>query len=182
VFRGAAGLTLAVIAVLIFLTQERNRVYATPGGVWLDVIENGRDGTRAYWNLAAACDDHEAFDAAIEYADEVVARNPGLDVYDDLASSRLRKGDAATAERYLRHAVDAQTDAIDDGRLVAVRNVAHLALVLHMQGKTAEAKSLTAEHFEHVRSTLGDDHPWTRKLMAIRAGTAADGDGARSDR
>ena len=180
--RGAAGLTLAVIAVLIFLTQERNRVYATPGGVWLDVIENGRAGTRAYWNLAVACDEHEAFNAAIEYADEVVARNPSLDVYDDLVGSRLRKGDAATAERYLRHAVDAQTDAINDDRLVAVRNVAHLVLVLHMQGKTAEAESLTAEHFEHVRSTLGDDHPWTRELMAIRAGTAADGDGATSDR
>jgi hypothetical protein len=180
--RGAAGLTLAVIAVLIFLTQERNRVYAIPGGVWLDVIENGRAGTRAYWNLAVACDEHEAFDAAIEYADEVVARNASLDVYDDLVSSRLRKGDAATAERYLRHAVDTQTDALDDGRLVAVRNVAHLVLVLHMQGKTAEAESLTAKHIEHVRSTLGDDHPWTRELMAIRAGTAADGDGATSDR
>jgi hypothetical protein len=153
-----------------------------PGGVWLDVIEKGRTGTRPYWNLALACDSLEGFDAAMQYADVVFEMNHDLDVYEHLAKRRLGRGDARTAERYLRHAVETQSDEIAKSELVPVRTAAYLVLILHMQGKTAEAESLTAEHFEHVRSTLGDDHPWTRELMAIRAGTAADGDGATSDR
>jgi hypothetical protein len=154
--RGGAACALAAVLVLVILTQERNRIYTMPGGVWLDVIEKGRTGTRPYWNLALACDSLEGFDAAMQYADVVFEMNHDLDVYEHLAKRRLGRGDARTAE--------------------------YLVLILHMQGKTAEAESLTAEHFEHVRSTLGDDHPWTRELMAIRAGTAADGDGATSDR
>jgi hypothetical protein len=175
-FRGAAGLTLAAVLGLVILTQERNRVYATPGGVWLDVIQKGRAGTRAYWNLAMACDEREDFDAAIRYADEVVARNPGMGVYEDLARSRLRKGDAASAERYLRHALATQMDQSTGDRPVAVRNAAQLAMILKMQGRATEAQSLAAEHCERVRATLGDDHPWTRQLMAIRDGGAADAD------
>jgi protein O-mannosyl-transferase len=176
-FGGAAALTLAAVLILVILTQERNRVYATPGGVWLDVLEKGRAGTRAYWNLAMACDEHDAFDAAIEYADEVVARNPSMDVYDDLVESRLRKGDAASAETYLRHAVETQADHINRGQPLAVRNLAHLVLVLAMQGKSAEAQPLAAKHLERVQATLGDNHPWTRELMAIRDGAAAEADG-----
>jgi hypothetical protein len=180
--RGGAACALAAVLVLVILTQERNRIYTMPGGVWLDVIEKGRTGTRPYWNLALACDSLEGFDAAMQYADVVFEMNHDLDVYEHLAKRRLGRGDARTAERYLRHAVETQSDEIAKGELVPVRTAAYLVLILHMQGKTAEAESLTAEHFEHVRSTLGDDHPWTRELMAIRAGTAADGDGATSDR
>jgi hypothetical protein len=175
-FRGAAGLTLAAVLGLVILTQERNRVYATPGGVWLDVIQKGRAGTRAYWNLAMACDEREDFDAAIRFADEVVARNPGMGVYEDLARSRLRKGDAASAERYLRHALAPRMDQSTGDRPVAVRHAAQLVMILKMQGRATEAQSLAAEHCERVRATLGDDHPWTRELMAIRDGGAADAD------
>jgi len=104
-FRGAAGLALVAIAALIAQTQERNRLYATPGGIWLDVIEQGNGGTRALWNLAVACDDHHGFDAAIKFADDAVSRNPKLEVYEHLVARRLRERDSATAERYLRHAV-----------------------------------------------------------------------------
>ncbi|NQW47521.1 MAG: hypothetical protein HQ464_07125, partial [Planctomycetes bacterium] len=38
-FRAAAGLAAAWVVVLILMTQARNRVYATPGGVWMDVLE-----------------------------------------------------------------------------------------------------------------------------------------------
>jgi hypothetical protein len=175
-FRGAAGLTLAAVLGLVILTQERNRVYATPGGVWLDVIQKGRAGTRAYWNLAMACDEREDFDAAIRCADEVVARNPDMGVYEDLARSRLRKGDAASAERYLRHALAPRMDQSTGDRPVAVRHAAQLVMILKMQGRATEAQSLAAEHCERVRATLGDDHPWTRELMAIRDGGAADAD------
>ena len=180
--RVAAGLALAAVAILVILTQERNRVYATPGGVWLDVIAKGRAGTRAYWNLAMACDEHGLFDAAIRYADEVVALNPSMEVYDDLVAARLRQGDAASAERYLRHAVENQAGPVDDGRPDAVRNVAHLVLILAMQGKADEATSLAARHIEVVRSTLGDDHAFTRKLVELTDGAPTRDGGSRSDR
>ena len=168
----AAVLALTAIAILIILTQERNRVYATPGGVWLDVIEQGRGGTRTFWNLALACDTHDGVDAAIRYADDVFERNHELDVYEHLATRRLGRGDVATAARYLRHAVDTQGDAIAKGELVPVRTAAYLVTILNMQGKSAEARSLAAEHFERVQATLGADHPWTRELATIRAGGA----------
>jgi len=180
-FGGAATLTLAAVLVLVTLTQERNRVYATPGGVWLDVIEKGRAGTRTYWNLALACDTHDGFDAAMRYADKVFSTNHDLDVYEHLAKRRLGQGDAATAERYLRHAVETQGEAIAKGELVAVRTAAYLAMILTMQGKSAEARSVAATYLERVQATLGDDHPWTRELIAIRAGEEADADRSGSD-
>lgn len=169
VLRGAAGLAFAAIAALIVLTQARNRVYATPGGIWLDVIEQGTGGTRALWNLAIDCDIHHGFDAAIKYADEVVRLNPDLEVYEHIVARRLREGDPVTAERYLRHAVATQADQIADGRIPAVRNAAYLPMVLNMVGKNEEAETLAATTLDRVRSTLGDDHLWTGELMAIHA-------------
>lgn len=170
---GAAALALSAIVTLIALTQERNRVYATPGGVWLDVIEKGRAGTRAFWNLALACDAHDSGDAAMQYADRVFDLNHNLDIYEHLATRRVGQGDAATAERYLRHAVTTQADAIAKGEIMPVRTVAYLAMILERQGKSAEALSLATEHLERIRAALGEEHPWTRELTAIRKGRAA---------
>lgn len=181
-FRAAAGLALAAALVLVFLTQQRNRVYATPGGVWLDVIEKGRAGTRTLWNLALACDTHDGVDAAMRYADEVFSLNHNLDVYEHLATRRLGRGDAATAERYLRHAVETQADEIAKGELLPVRTAAYLVMVLNLQGKSAEAASLAAKYFERVQDALGDDHPWTRQLLAIRDGAAKPAEGIGSER
>jgi hypothetical protein len=170
ILRGTAGLAFAAVSVLIVLTQARNRVYATPGGIWLDVIEQGTGGTRALWNLAVDCDLHHGFDAAIKYAEEVVRLNHDLPVYEHIVFRRLREGDTDTAERYLRHAVATQADQIANGEVNAVRNAAYLPMVLNMAGKNEEAESLAAEYLERVRSTLGDDHLWTSELMAIHAG------------
>ena len=181
-FGAAASLTLAAVLVLVVLTQERNRVYAMPGGVWLDVIEKGGAGTRTYWNLALACDMHDGFDAAMQYADEVFSLNKDFDVYEHLAKRRLGRGDAATAERYLRHAVATQTEEIAKGELIAVRSAAYLAMILNIQGKSAEAASLAAMYLDRVQAALGDDHPWTRELMEIRDGGAADTDRVEGER
>jgi protein O-mannosyl-transferase len=171
--RGAVGLALVAIAVLICLTQNRNRVYATPGGVWLDVIQSGRAGTRAPWNLALACDMYDNFNQAIEYADEVFALNSGLDIYEHLAKRRLRRGDAETAARYLRHAVETQSEEIQKGETVAVRSVAYLVMILKMLGNSAESESLASTYLDRVRATLGEHHPWTREITAIQAGGSA---------
>lgn len=180
--RGAAGLGLAAILVLVILTQERNRVYAIPGGVWLDAIETGQQSTRAYWNLSLACDMHDGFDAAMQYADKVCAINPDLNVYEHLASRRLHRRDTATAERYLRHAVDTQSEAIVKGDIVPVRTVVYLVMMLTMQGKTVEAESCAAEHLEHVRASLGDDDSATVELMAVHAaGLLRSGDVAAAE-
>ena len=166
--RGGAAVALAAVVGLVVLTQDRNRVYAIPGGVWTDAIEKGWAGTRAFWNVAVACDLHDGVDEAIRFADEVFSLNHGHNVYEYLADRRLRRGDAATAERYLRHAVETQAEEIAKGELVPVRTAAAFILMLNIQGKHAEATSLAATYLDRVRATLGDDHPWTRELVAIR--------------
>ena len=166
--RGGAAVALAAVVGLVVLTQDRNRVYAIPGGVWTDAIEKGWAGTRAFWNVAVACDLHDGVDEAIRFADEVFSLNHGHNVYEHLADRRLRRGDAATAERYLRHAVETQAEEIAKGELVPVRTAAAFILMLNIQGKHAEATSLAATYLDRVRATLGDDHPWTRELVAIR--------------
>jgi hypothetical protein len=57
-----------------------------------------------------------------------------------------------------------------------VRTAAYLAMILAMQGKSAEARSVAATYLERVQATLGNDHPWTRELITIRAGEEADAD------
>jgi hypothetical protein len=110
----------------------------------------------------------------MQYADEVFSLNKDFDVYEHLAKRRLGRGDAATAERYLRHAVATQTEEIAKGEIIAVRNAAYLAMILNIQGKSAEAASLATRYLDRVQAALGDDHPWTRELMEIRDRGAAD--------
>jgi len=167
--RTFAGLSVAVLTLLVVLTQNRNKLYATPGGVWMETLEQGNGGTRSYWNIALACDEHDGFDSALQFADAVVGLKHDMAVYEHLASRRIRKGDPATAERYLKHGITVQADKIVAGDPVAVRSVAYLAWVLAVQGKVQESESLAAEHLDRIRSTLGDDHPWTCEIMAIRA-------------
>ncbi|MFM7291867.1 MAG: hypothetical protein ACKO6B_11630, partial [Planctomycetia bacterium] len=174
-FAGAACLALAAVIFLAICTQQRNQVYAIPGGVWIDAIEKGLAGTRAYWNVALACDLHDGVDEAIRFADEVFSLNHGMNVYEHLADRRYRQGDPATAERYLRHAVETQAEEIARGELVPVRSAASLVLMLNIQGKHAEAASLAATYLERVRATLGDDDEWTRRLVEIRDRRAANG-------
>jgi len=178
----ATGLALAAVLALIVLTQERNRVYATPGGVWLDVLEQDRESTRAYWNLALACDLHEGIEPAMRYADEVFLLNQNLNVYEHLAEHRIRQGDPASAERYLRHAVEIQADAIANGKLFPVRAAAYLVLILDTYGKSAEATSMAAKYADQVKATLGEDHPWTREVMTIRDRGSAAADTIGNDR
>jgi len=179
--QGAAGLAFAIIGVMIVLTQARNRVYATPGGIWLDVFEHGMGGSRALWNLAVDCDRHHGFEAAIKYADEVIRLNDTFEVYEYIVSRRLREGDTANAERYLRHAVATQADKIANGNTRSVQNVAYLVMVLSKAGKDEEAEAVAATYLDRVRATLGDDSMWSSELMAIHARgllRAGDGDAA----
>jgi len=181
IFRGAAGLAFATISMLIVLTQARNHTYATPGGIWLEVIEQGSGGTRALWNLAIDCDRHHGFEAAIKYADAVIQMNDGLEVYEHMVARRLREGDTANAERYLRHAVATQADKIANGNTCSVENAAYLVMVLSKEGKDEEAESVAATYLDSVRATLGDDSMWSSELMAIHARgllRAGDGDAA----
>jgi hypothetical protein len=142
VYRGAVVVALAAVGVLTVLTQNRNRLYATPGGVWIDVIEQGTGTSRALWNLALACDEHHAFDTAIQYAGEVAARNRDQEVYAHLAMRRLREGDLATAERYLREAVGSQSDGSSNGTPIDARIATCLAKILRQQGRNAEADEI----------------------------------------
>lgn len=183
ILRGAAGLAFAMIGVLIVLTQARNQLYATPGGIWLDVIEHGTGGTRALWNIAIDCDRHHGFDAAIKYADEVIRLNPDFEVYEHIVARRLREGDTANAERYLRHAVATQADQIANGNTRSVQNAAYLVMVLSKAGKDEEAESVAATYLDRVRATLGDDTMWSSELMAIHArGLLRAGDGAAAEK
>ena len=176
-------MAFAMIGVLIVLTQARNHIYATPGGIWLDVIEQGTGGTRALWNIAVDCDRHHGFEAAIKYADEVIRLNPDFEVYEHIVARRLREGDTANAERYLRHAVATQADQIANGNTRSVQNAAYLVMVLSRAGKDEEAESVAATYLDRVRATLGDDSMWSSELMAIHArGLLRSGDGAAAEK
>jgi hypothetical protein len=141
-FCGAAVVAIASLGVLTMLTQNRNRLYAAPGGVWIDVIEQGTGSSRALWNLALACDEHHAFDTAIQYAGEVAIRNRDQEVYAHLAMRRLREGDLVTAERYLREAVGSQPGDRLNGPPIDVRIATCLAKILRQQGRDAEAEEI----------------------------------------
>jgi hypothetical protein len=183
VLRTFAGLSVAVIALLVVLTQNRNKLYATPGGVWMETLEQGNGGTRSYWNIALACDEHNGFDSALQFADEVVALKHDMAVYEHLATRRLRKHDPVTAERYLKHGVTVHSDKIAAGDPVANRNLAYLIWVLAVHGKLLEAESLAAEHLDRIRAALGDDHPWICEIMSIRvSGLLRAGDRAAAEK
>ena len=67
------------IGTLAVMTRARNAVYATPGGIWLDVLAKQPASTRALWNVAAACVEYGALDSAFRYADEATDLNPAAD-------------------------------------------------------------------------------------------------------
>ncbi|MFM8892297.1 MAG: hypothetical protein ACKOTB_11875 [Planctomycetia bacterium] len=104
----AAAVVAAVvwIGTLAAMTRARNTVYATPGGIWLDVLAKQPVSTRALWNLAATCVDFGEIDSALRYADEAADINPALPIYRDLAESRRDASDLPTAIRLLEHAVE----------------------------------------------------------------------------
>jgi len=167
--RGAVGLAFVWLVVLISLTQARNRVYATPGGVWLDTLEQGKIGTRALWNLAVVCDYHGAFPAAIGYADRVLEINPKHEVYEHLVQRRVRSSDLKNAELYLRHTISTRAALIAKADASALMSVCMLVNLLNNQQRCEEAEALAGEHLANVRAGLGDDHPETISLMVIRA-------------
>ena len=124
-----AGLVVWV-ALLVSMTRARNDVYATPGGVWLDVIARHRDNTRALWNLAAVSLEYGQYEAALRYADEVGGLNPRLPIYRDLAEQALVAGDRDAAVRVLRHGLERGRAALGDEHPV----VRDLAALLAEQG------------------------------------------------
>ena len=141
-----------------------------------------RGGTRALWNLALACDFHGDATAALGHADSVFELNHKLDVYEHLASRRLRRGDAPTAEAYLRRAVEARSEQIAAGEPLALKTVVSLATLLDARGEAAEALAIAEAHLDRVRARLGDDDPLTRELTAIRDRAAAQHEAIPIDR
>jgi tetratricopeptide (TPR) repeat protein len=99
----AAGLW---IAILVVMTRSRNEVYATPGGIWMDVLAKQPTSTRALWNLAATCIELGDLDAALRFADESAALNPRIPVYLDLAEQLRNSGDCLAAVQILRHGLE----------------------------------------------------------------------------
>jgi len=112
-------------ALLVTMTRARNDVYATPGGVWLDVIARHRDNTRALWNLAAVALEYGQVEAALRYGDEAAGLNPRLPIYRDLAEQALAAGDREVAVRVLRHGIERSRAALGDEHAV-VRALAAL--------------------------------------------------------
>lgn len=138
----AAGLW---IAILVVMTRSRNEVYATPGGIWMDVLAKQPTSTRALWNLAATCIELGDLDAALRYADECFVLNPRLPVFVDLAAERRKTGDIAGALQILEHG-RAQYRAIPTPHEPAIgEQSARLATELHELSSPDDAgKGLTS--------------------------------------
>jgi len=152
--RLAAGAVAVTVAVLAWLTQARNEVYATPGGIWLDVVRRQPGNARALWNLAVDCEQIGEFDAALRYADDVAGLVVAAPVYEDLAALRLQAGDGATAERILRQGIERRTSLAAADAQPAVAAWCNLAVVLRRQGKEAEAGEVAAVAFDRVLERL----------------------------
>ena len=101
----AVGLACLAIVAFTAATQARNRLYATPGGVWVEAHLRNPTNVRPLWNLAKRCEELGDLDAAIGYADAALDLNPRIGVYEDLGESRRQAGDVSAAVRLLRQGV-----------------------------------------------------------------------------
>jgi hypothetical protein len=124
---GAALIAVAAwTAALVGMTRARNEIYATPGGVWLDVIARQRHNTRELWNLAAVSLEYAGVEPALRFADETTGLNPRLPVYRDLVEQARAAGDGEAAERILRHGLE-RSRAVLGAEYPVVRGLAALA-------------------------------------------------------
>lgn len=165
----AAAVVAAVVVVLIALTQARNQLYATPGGIWMDVVRRQPNNTRALWNLAIECESVDEPDAALGYADRVTERVVDAQVYEDLAARRLAAHDDATAVRFLRHAADRRAALAGDDAATTVATRCNLAFVLDRQGRSLEAEQVAADAFDRVITRLPAADPRGLALRVVHA-------------
>lgn len=180
--RLAAGAVAIIVAVLVALTQARNEVYATPGGIWLDVLRRQPQNTRALWNLAIDCEQLGEFDAALRYADKVAELVVEAPVYEDLATSRLKALDGATAERFLRHGGDRREALAGAAAKTTVVTSCNLAVVLQQLGRPDEAEQVAAAAFDRVIERLPREDARGLALRIIHAnGLHRAGDDTRAE-
>jgi len=180
--RLAVGAVAIIVAVLVALTQARNEVYATPGGIWLDVLRRQPQNTRALWNLAIDCEQLGEFDAALRYADNVAELVVEAPVYEDLATSRLKALDGATAERFLRHGGDRREALAGADAKTTVVTSCNLAVVLQQLGRLDEAEQVAAAAFDRVIERLPRDDARGLALRIIHAnGLHRAGDDTRAE-
>ena len=165
----AAGAAAVAVVMLVMLTQARNEVYATPGGIWLDVVRRQPENTRALWNLAIDCEQIGEFDAALRYADRVAELVVDAQVYEDLATIRLKADDGATAERFLRHGAARRAEVAGADAQATVATLCNLAVVLNQQGRVVDAEQVATEAFDRVLTRLPARDPRGLALRIIHA-------------
>jgi hypothetical protein len=156
--RAAAITAGMVILLLVVATQIRNQAYATPTGIWLDVLRQDKENFRAYWMMASALDNEGDPEFATAMAEEAIRRHPKCTVLSELAKYHMSVGNPELAEYYTRFGYDLIRKLRPSHEKVVQGFTIDLATVLRKREEFAEMKEL-CEQVLTVKDQGHDLHP-----------------------
>jgi tetratricopeptide (TPR) repeat protein len=151
----AAGM---VILLLVVATQIRNQTFATPTGIWLDVLQQDKENFRAYWMMAAALDNEGDPEFATAMAEEAMRRHPKCTVLTELAKYHMSIGNPELAEYYARFGYDVIRKLQPSHEKVVQGFTIDLATVVRKRGEFTEMKEL-CEQVLTLKDQGHDLHP-----------------------
>ena len=156
--RAAAIAAGMVILLLVVATQIRNQAYATPTGIWLDLLRQDKENFRAYWMMASALDGEGDPGFATAMAEEAMRRHPKCTVLSELAKYHMSVGNPELAEYYTRFGYDLIRKLRPSHEKVVQGSTIDLATVLRKRGEFAEMKAL-CEQVLTLKDQGHDLHP-----------------------
>ncbi len=135
--RIGAALTIAVAAALTLLTIDRNRDYADPAGLWLDVLEVYPHDGRAWHNLGLVRIEKGDLEGALQ------AHQKGLELDPADADGHLSVGHCLVRLRRHEEAIESYRKNLRMGNNARARAcLAHAQLMI---GRLAEAEASALE-------------------------------------
>ena len=181
--RMPAAIAGVVIMLLVVTTQFRNQLYSKVGGIWLDVLSKDPDNYRANWMMASFFDSAGDPETAGQFAERSLRAKPTTQVFTDLASGHVQRGDLAGAEALCRRGLALQQKLLPPDDKAVLATIGDLAMTLRMEGKLDEAESLSGQSIGGMREKLGPADPVTlTTTVTIAEGLSRKGDHAAAER
>ena len=178
-----AVVAAVVIMLLVVTTQFRNQLYSKVGGIWLDVLSKDPDNYRANWMMASLFDSAGDPDSAGQFAERSLRAKPTTNVFTDLASGHVQRGDLAGAEMLCRRGLALQRELLSPDDKAVLATIGDLAMTLRLVGKLDEAEALSGQSIVAMTEKLGPDDPVTlTTATTIAEGSSRKGDHAAAER